>query len=82
MTSLYTKSKRSEAEEGYVILYAKSKQHKKRSVITKSKQPKRKHVISTGAADGSIVRCAVERPLHFAFVLTESRSRIPQPPNT
>jgi len=25
------------------------------------------HVISTGAADGFIVRCGVERPLYFYF---------------
>ena len=27
----------------------------------------KKHVISTGAADGFTVRCGAERPLYFAF---------------
>jgi hypothetical protein len=38
-------------------------------------------VISTGAADGLIVRCAVERPPHFAFVFAGSLCCLAQTPS-
>jgi hypothetical protein len=67
MTNIRTKPKKqTQAKQ------TQAKQTQEKQTQEKQTQAKKRCVISTGAADGLIVRCAVERPPHFAFVFAGS----------